>query len=215
MRVFAAFHRSRALLPNIDRAIDHAIVERQAADNETTSLAQVLSDHILDLADIIIKSYHQRALLVDRHHVGMAVHRLVRAGRLQNEAVVPLVRLEIGSESLLSRRRSVRIGAEAIMPIFDALVAHEHRGALSLRLHELGADVLLELDMKAPCRPNLGSLGSLDAVRREGASVGREGAVVKGMEILGGRDDGALLREDVDQLVHIGNDLLSILHRRS
>lgn len=98
--------------------------------------------------DMII-SYHQRSLLVNRHNVGVAVHRLVLARGLQNEAIVPLVRLEIGSKSLLAGRRSIGIRAEAIMTIFNALVSYEDGGTASLRLCQFGSDFLVELEIKS------------------------------------------------------------------
>ena len=214
MRVFAAFHSFQALLPNIDRAVDHAVIECQAAHNETTLLRQAFSDHILRFTDTIIISYHQRSLLVDRHHVGVAVHRLVLARRLENETIVPLVRLEIGSKSLLAGRRGIGIRTEAIMRIFNALVSYEDGGTLRLCLRQFRTDFLVELEMKFLFRTDLGSFSSLNAVRRERASVRCKGAMVNGMEIFRGSNHTALLRKHIDQLIHRGNDLLSILQFR-
>ena len=148
LRVFAEFHAFRAFLPNIDRAVDHAVIECQTAHNESTLLRHAFPDHILRKTDMII-SYHQRSLLVNRHNVGMAVHRLVLARGLQNETVVPLVRLEIGAKSLLAGRRSVGIRAEAIMTIFNALVSYEDGGTVSLRFRQFGSDFLVELAIKS------------------------------------------------------------------
>ena len=97
--------------------------------------------------DMII-SHHQRSLLVNRHNVGVAVHCLVLARRLQNETIVPLVRLEIGSKSLLAGRRGIGIRTEAIMTIFDALVSYEDGGAVSLGFRQFGSDFLMELEIK-------------------------------------------------------------------
>ena len=67
--------------------------------------------------------------------------------------------------------------------------------------------------MREERRIHLESLRALDTVRREGASVGGERAVVKGVAIAA-RDDGAVLRgKRIDQRDHHGDDLLSVLRR--
>ena len=50
LRVFAVRHNRRTFLPNINRTVDHTVIERQTADDETTALTQVISNHILGVS---------------------------------------------------------------------------------------------------------------------------------------------------------------------
>lgn len=98
------------------------------------------------LADIFI-FYHERFLLANRHYIGVAVYRLILARGLEDEAIVPFVCLEVGSKSFLSRRRGIRIRAEAVVSIFNALESYEYSSTIRLCFSKFRTNFLVELNM--------------------------------------------------------------------
>ena len=198
-------------LPGVNGTVQHAEIERKAADEQATlRILQLLTQLLLPMKPHQQHDVH-RALREHSHHVGLRIDRVLHSGRLQRVAVVPLAWRKVRSKALLSGRFSVAECTETLVGVLDSLESDDHIGSLVADSRQFRSDILLELGVMGRIHRYVVPVGSLDAVRWERSSVGSEGAVVNGVAVLRCDNRCLLFRKEVDQLQNGGNDLTSIL----